>query len=623
MPSSDTDFCAAEGSRFAGSAAVIPSIQADSIRSPEGPIWSREIVDRNLLLAFALSMAVFSGWLAWQQNVVVPERKAALERARAAAEAAAPAVEDREWGAAGSPTEPGQVAAESLPPARTAPAAAAREPALAPPDSPSVPPWQGELESGTVVAQLSNRGGVLTGWQLRDYFETPRREVPVELIDLPADAPAMLSTSFAELGLGDLSNALYEVERAGEGEVVFVLRRGGVEIRKTYSRPTDDYTIDLRVDVTNGTTGTLSPRFDVLVPAATNDRPDFGELSLVALVGEEVTSELVAGIGSPGFFSGLFGGGDEGPIEFRSELEYAGFDMRYFTGVLLPESAAESGATLLPHEAGKSAFALVTLGGVDVASGDTVSRHFTAFIGPKQPAILELLGEDIQYAIMRGDSWVAPLTTFFEWALHRVHDFVPNYGLAIIVLTILVRLATWPIMVKQMKSAERMRELMPRIKELQEKYKDDRQKQSEETFKLYRETGVNPLGGCLPMLLQLPVFIGLFYALQSSIDLRQAPFFLWINDLSAPATLFTLPGVDFPVRILPILMGISMYVQQKMMPQAGMDPAQAKMMLIMMPGMMLVISYTFPSGLVLYWMISNVLGIGHQLYVRRKMHAGE
>ena len=149
------------------------------------------------------------------------------------------------------------------------------------------------------------------------------------------------------------------------------------------------------------------------------------------------------------------------------------------------------------------------------------------------------------------------------------------------------------------------------------------QKQSEETFKLYRETGVNPLGGCLPMVLQLPVFIGLFYALQSSIDLRHAPFFLWINDLSAPATLFTLPGVGFPVRVLPILMGASMFAQQKMTPQTGMDPAQQQMMLIMMPGMMLFISYTFPSGLVLYWTVSNILGIGHQLWVRRQMNAGE
>jgi YidC/Oxa1 family membrane protein insertase len=176
-------------------------------------------------------------------------------------------------------------------------------------------------------------------------------------------------------------------------------------------------------------------------------------------------------------------------------------------------------------------------------------------------------------------------------------------------------------MARQMKSAERMRELMPRIKELQEKFKDDRQKQSEATFKLYRETGVNPLGGCLPMVLQLPVFIGLFYALQSSIDLRHASFMLWINDLSAPATLFMVPGMDFPVRILPVLMAASMWAQQKMMPQTGMDPAQAKMMLIMMPGMMLVISYTFPSGLVLYWLVSNLLGIGHQLWVRRRMQA--
>lgn len=218
---------------------------------------------------------------------------------------------------------------------------------------------------------------------------------------------------------------------------------------------------------------------------------------------------------------------------------------------------------------------------------------------------------------------MAPLTSFFGWALHLLHDFVPNYGLAIILITVLVRVGTWPIMAKQMKSAERMRELMPRIKEIQEKHKDDKQRQSEETFKLYRETGVNPLGGCLPMVLQLPVFIGLFYALQSSIDLRHAPFVWWINDLSAPATFFTLPVLDFPVRLLPILMGASMYVQQKMTPQTGMDPAQARMMLIMMPGMMLVISYGFPAGLVLYWLVSNLLGIGHQLLVRRQMQASK
>ncbi len=201
-------------------------------------------------------------------------------------------------------------------------------------------------------------------------------------------------------------------------------------------------------------------------------------------------------------------------------------------------------------------------------------------------------------------------------ALDKLYQFIPNYGLAIIVLTILVRIFTAPLMAKQMRSAERMRALQPQMKELQERYKDDRQKQSEETMKLYKEEKVNPIAGCLPLLLQFPVLIGLFYALRSSIGLRHAPFVFWINDLSQPATLFVLPGVDFPIRILPIIMGASMYVQQKMTPTTGMDPTQARMMLIMMPAMMLFISYTFPSGLVLYWTVSNLLGIAQQYWIR-------
>ena len=164
-----------------------------------------------------------------------------------------------------------------------------------------------------------------------------------------------------------------------------------------------------------------------------------------------------------------------------------------------------------------------------------------------------------------------------------------------------------------------MREVQPKIKALQERYADDKQKQSEEMMKFYREENINPLGGCLPLLFQMPVLIGLFYALRTSIGLRHAPWILWINDLSQPATAFTIPGVDFPVRILPLIMGASMFAQQKMTPQTGMDPVQARMMLIMMPGMMLLISYTFPSGLVLYWTVSNLLGIAHQYWVRNHL----
>jgi YidC/Oxa1 family membrane protein insertase len=170
---------------------------------------------------------------------------------------------------------------------------------------------------------------------------------------------------------------------------------------------------------------------------------------------------------------------------------------------------------------------------------------------------------------------------------------------------------------------ERMRGLQPKVKELQAKFADDRQKQSEEMMKLYRSEGVNPLGGCFPMILQLPVFIGLFYALRSSIQLRQAPFVGWINDLSAPETLFVIPGIDLPVRLLPLIMGGSMVLQQKLTPQPSTDPAQARMMMTIMPIMMTVLFYKFPSGLVLYWFVSNVLAIAHQRWIGARMRSGK
>ncbi len=568
-------------------------------------------MDRNLILAFALSMAIFSAWLMWQEEVRGPGRRAEAERARVAAEIGE---QEEEFALEESEVPIGERVRKE--PAVTA-AVSAAETAI---DETAIEPWTGVLESMGVRAELSNRGGVLTDWRVKNYFETPRGEVHVDLIDLPRSAPNFLATPLEEIGYGDLTEALYEVESADADRVVLVLRRGGIEIRKTYQRPSDGYTMNVEIEILNGTSASIDPDLSVLIPAAGNSRPDYKEVSLVALANGEVERELIVSVGSGGFFGGFFGG-DDGPYSATSGAQWAGMDLRYFAGLAIPGDPEATSVDFLPIEEGKLAAARLITRTPRLAPGEAFVHDYLVFLGPKEPALLAETGHELGKAISQGWSWVAPLTAFFGWALQMVHRVVPNYGLAIIFLTVLVRLATWPIMARQMKSSERMRELMPRIKVLQEKYKDDRQKQSEETFKLYRETGVNPLGGCLPMVLQLPVFIGLFYALQSSIDLRHAPFVFWINDLSAPATLFTLPGMDLPVRLLPILMAASMFGQQKMMPQTGMDPAQARMMLIMMPGMMLFISYTFPSGLVLYWLVSNLLGIGHQLLVRRKMQA--
>jgi len=184
----------------------------------------------------------------------------------------------------------------------------------------------------------------------------------------------------------------------------------------------------------------------------------------------------------------------------------------------------------------------------------------------------------------------------------------------------MVRVVTAPLTIKQMRSMERMRALSPKLKEIQAEFADDRQKQSEKTMALYKSEGVNPLGGCLPMFLQFPVFIGLFYALRSTIQLRQAPFFGWIDDLSVPESLFEIPGLGLPFRVLPLIMGATMVLQQRITPMQA-DPAQAKMMMTVMPVMMTVIFYQFPSGLVLYWMVSNMLAISHQLWIGRGIRA--
>jgi YidC/Oxa1 family membrane protein insertase len=253
---------------------------------------------------------------------------------------------------------------------------------------------------------------------------------------------------------------------------------------------------------------------------------------------------------------------------------------------------------------------------VELPPGQRVARELRIYIGPKESERLNEIGAHLDEAIPKG--WFAPLTNFFIWLLAIIHGVLPNYGVAIVAITILVRVLMVPILAKQMKSMKRMGELQPRMKAIQEKYGDDRQKQSEEMMKLYKETGFNPVAGCLPMILQLPVFIGLYYALQGAVELRHAPFVAWINDLSAPETLFVIPGLELPIRVLPLLMGGSMILQQSLTPMTTMDPAQAKMMKWMLPSVFTIMFYQFASGLVLYWLVSNVLGIAQQWYTNRQ-----
>ncbi|MCH2185482.1 membrane protein insertase YidC, partial [Myxococcota bacterium] len=476
-------------------------------------------MDRNLLTAFALSMAVFVGWIAWQQQVQLEKREhaAAVAELAEVTEPAEPrAAEQSNWNEEKTQAPAPKAYAED----KSEQVLKSAELAPAPSE---IAPWSGVLENDVVRVEFSNRGAVVESVKMKEYFETPRHEIPVELIDVPDSMVGTLGTTFLASGDTNLSESFYQVESATSSEIVLLLKRGDLEVRKKFSHPDESYEMDFVVEVTNRGQTPIDSAYSISVPTAVNQRTDFSELGLIALVGEEVTRELVPSLGSGGFFGSFFGD-DEGPFKASSDVIWAGIDLRYFAGVVIPADPTDVGVAFVPIVEGKSATAEVRQRGGRLLPGETISRRYSVFFGPKDPPLLRDLGRDLDLTLNRGWSWVEPLTLFFEWALEKVHRVVPNYGLAIIVLTILVRLVTLPIVTKQMKSAERMREVMPRIKVLQEKYKDDRQKQPEETFKIYREEGVNPLSGCFPLLLQMPVFIGLFYALQTSFDLRQAPF---------------------------------------------------------------------------------------------------
>lgn len=240
------------------------------------------------------------------------------------------------------------------------------------------------------------------------------------------------------------------------------------------------------------------------------------------------------------------------------------------------------------------------------------ARTTTFFVGPKKQSLLWDLGmrDVMEFGMWR---WLCyPLV----WVLNLFDSWIPNYGVAIILLTILVRILFWPLTHKSTVGMKKMQELQPKMKEIQQKFKDNPQRLQQETWALYREAKVNPMSSCLPMLIQIPVFIALFNVLRSAVELRYAPF-LWIADLSEPEGLLAAYLPFGGLNVLPILMALTTGLQSAFTPSTG-DKSQQRMMMVFMPVMMLVMFYSFPSALSLYWFLSNLISIGQMWIIRRQ-----
>lgn len=232
-----------------------------------------------------------------------------------------------------------------------------------------------------------------------------------------------------------------------------------------------------------------------------------------------------------------------------------------------------------------------------------VSNESTLYIGPELSGLLSQVDPTLTHTIDYG--WLAPVSIFLFWIMTAIFSVVGNWGWTIILITLLIKIVFFALSDKSYKSMAKMREAQPRIKQLQERYGDDKQALNKATMEFYKREKLNPMGGCLPMLIQIPVFFALYYVLIESVQLRQAPWIWWIHDLA----------VKDPYYILPVLMGLSMLAQQKLSPPPP-DPTQAKVMMVM-PLMFMVFFLWFPAGLVLYWLTNNVLSLLHQWYVMK------
>jgi YidC/Oxa1 family membrane protein insertase len=286
---------------------------------------------------------------------------------------------------------------------------------------------------------------------------------------------------------------------------------------------------------------------------------------------------------------------------------WAAIIQHYFVGALVPERGEDNRYYTKTLSNARYVMGLISPGR-SVAAGESTTFSTQLFLGPKLQDKMKAVAPGLELTVDYGLLTVLAQPVF--WLLKTLHGFLGNWGWAIVFVTMLIKLAFYKLSETSYRSMANMRKLTPRLKSLKERYGDDRQKLNQAMMELYKKEKINPLGGCLPILVQIPVFIALYWVLLESVELRQAPFMLWITDMSSPD----------PYYILPLLMGVTMLIQQRLNP-APMDPIQAKVMMAL-PVVFTVFFAFFPSGLVLYWVVNNTLSIAQQWVITRRVEAG-
>jgi YidC/Oxa1 family membrane protein insertase len=468
------------------------------------------------------------------------------------------------------------------------------------------------------AVKISEKGALFKSFVLKKYKEAVEKDAPYKEIIVKKNGKGSIIFGLQENSIKGIENALF-LSNIKEDTVNVVNEKreiafswespNGIIFEKVFSFSPKEYTIGLNINIKNGSGNAFNDKARLsLIKYFKQEKAMYGFEGPSALINNKLEQIKTKKIEDKSIFSGTF--------------KWLALQDRYFMSSILPGNNSDDQEGIMKLLFKDNILeADYILPKMTVNPGMQKKIEYKLFFGPKSMKVLKKTGHSLEKAIDFGmfDILAKPCL----WIMNFLHDhFIQNYGIAIIILTMFTKILLWPLGTKSYKSMGEMKKIQPLMAEIKEKYKNDKKKMNQEVMGLYKTYKINPLGGCLPMVVQIPVFFALYRMLYEAIELRHAPFFLWINDLSAPDRLFSfdfsIPFMQPPygIPVLTIIMGASMLLQQKMSPPMG-DAAQAKMMMFM-PIIFTVIFINFSSGLVLYWLVNNVLSMAQQHYITKK-----
>jgi len=459
-----------------------------------------------------------------------------------------------------------------------------------------------DIETDLYRVRFSNQGAVARSWILKQYKDSAGK--PLDLVNTKAlsKVPAPFALAFRnQAPPKDPNNGLFKVEHSADNlGVTFDYSDGRTATKKTFQFTPNSYLVRITSQVTDN---------GVLLPHELAWRGGFGDQSIASPA--SVESTLYYDETNSKLKKNAVKEADKGPVTTSGQYSFAGIEDSYFTAVVLPASGSGVGLTTysdpVPNAAGTDEKR------IGAGAGGAGLNSFSAFIGPKDADLLRSVNPKLDQLIDWGWFWFIAKPLFFVLTWTALHVTSSNFGWAIVVVTIAINMVLFPLRLTSMKSSKKMQALQPQIAAINAKYKDlslrdpRKQEQQAETMELYKKHGVNPVGGCIPMLIQLPFLFGYYTVLSVALAMRGASW-LWVHDLSQPETL--------AIRVLPVLLVVAQFLQQKMTPTPGMDPAQQKMMLFM-PLVMGYMFYYQSAGLVLYWLTSGLVGVAQQWMLNR------